>query len=118
MSFACAANCEQFSVEETLAMLEPSDRGWVLAFALIGSLADDLAVYRRMGLWKTHPDEMVQSPRFYSVPANQPNIMPPNALLKELRSRSLQNCFDEVFSGSCGAIRLNVGAVIRLAKKS
>lgn len=116
MSFACVANSQEFTVEETLAMLELSDRHWVLAYALINSLADDLAIYRRMGLWDSHPDEMKTHPLFYSVPANQAHLMPPNSLLKELRSDTVQQCFDEILSGTNGKHKLNQGAIIRLAK--
>ncbi len=118
MSFACVSNSDEFSVEETLAMLEPSDKNWLLPYALVDSLADDLAIYRRLGLWEHHPDEMQNHPGFHSVPGNHPHLMPPSSLLKELRSSAIQQCFDDILTGTRGAKRVNVGAVIRLAKNS
>lgn len=90
---------------------DKADIPWVLAFAILDSLVDDLRLRRRQGFWKCHPDEMQDK---VAYPVN--GIPQPNDLLKELRSRWVQDLMDTVAYESSNRVRINISDLLRRAR--
>lgn len=90
---------------------DKADVSWILAFAILDSLVDDLRIRRRQGFWKHHPDEMQDK---VAYPVN--GTPQPNDLLKELRSRWAQNLMDTIAFESNNRVRINISDLLRRAR--
>jgi hypothetical protein len=106
-----------------------SDAEWVIAYALIQSLAADLAKLRKFGLWSVTPSEMRQSP-WFNVPCSLIRKGgrgiagesewhdTPNFLLRQYEGALTLKLCAIISSSSNGAIQINQSDVLRLAKHS
>lgn len=83
---------------------EESDREWILAAALLDSLAEDLALTFAARWWRLDPCEMERVCHEASI------------LVKELRSQSVQMLHDLITSATEGRVKPGLGWLIRLAK--
>lgn len=95
------------------ASLQPdkADIPWVLAYAILDSLVNDLRLRRRQGFWKHHPDEMQGK---FAYPMN--GIPQPRDLLRELRSRWVQDLLNTIAYESNNRVRINISDLLRRAR--
>lgn len=107
--------------------------GWLLAAAMLDSIASDLGRLRRRGLWKDHPCEMRKSV-WYRVPCDlclRPSLRnkqgqiekkmewfeTPQMLLSEFRSQQIDLLFEMIRSATDGRVVLSRNFLIMKAKE-
>lgn len=90
---------------------DTQDIHWVLAYAILDSLSEDLRLRRRQGFWKHHPDEMADKVAF---PVNE--VPQPRELLRELHSEWVARLCGIVFHDTRGRVRLGMSDIIRRAR--
>lgn len=83
--------------------VEASDAPWLLAAAILNSIAEDLALTRVAGWWRDHPREMAQR----GAAAQR--------LLGELESEGFTVLCDLVTDGTRGRLDCGLGWLLRLA---
>lgn len=81
--------------------VQADDVPWVMAAAMLESLAEDLALTLRAEWWKLDPEEMLPA---YPEAAG---------LIEELRSERVQHLMDAVTSGTRGAVQCQRGWLMR-----
>lgn len=91
---------------------DASDTRWILAYALLDSLAGDLAQRRKQGLWQDHPNEMRGK---WHMPIS--GLPQPNDLLKELHSAVLVHLCELIYADTCGRIAIDLSNIIKLARQ-
>jgi hypothetical protein len=87
------------------------DVNWILAYALLDSLASDLKIRRKQGFWEQHPDEMEGK---VAYPVNE--VPQPNDLLRELRSAWFTRLCDIIFHDTRGTVRVGRSDILRRAR--
>lgn len=108
---------------------DSSDGHWILAYAILMSLATDLGKLRKIGLWRDNPNEMRESPWFHlpgdvilkhKSPGNKSSDWPdsPRAILDQYNETVAPPLCDFVTSATDGKIRLNQSNIIYLAKRT
>lgn len=84
-----------------LPAIEAQDVPWVLAAAVVDSIAEDLALTLRAGWWEHRPEEML------------PNYPEAAALLEELNSERVMHLMDNITAGTRGAVQCGRGWLLR-----
>jgi len=87
------------------------DINWVLAYAILDSLSEDLRLRRKQRFWQTHPDEMRGKTAY---PINE--IPQPADLLKEINSAWVSCLCSLIFYETQGRVRIGVSDLIRRAR--
>lgn len=90
---------------------DEQDINWVLAYAILDSLAEDLRLRRRQGFWKNHPNEMQEKTAY---PVNE--IPQPRDLLKELNSTWFTHLCGIIFHDTGGNVRVGTSDILRRAR--
>jgi len=81
-----------------------ADMQWLLAAAVLNTIADDLALTCAAGWWKDHPREMAGK------------CMAADRLLAELQSEAVMHLCDVVKDGTRGRVEMGWGWMLRMAR--
>jgi len=81
-----------------------ADMQWLLAAAVLNTIADDLALTCAAGWWKDHPREMAGK------------CMAADRLLAELQSEAMAHLCDVVKDGTRGRVEVGWGWMLRMAR--
>ena len=93
-------------------LVAPGDCRWILAYAILDSLASDMGRRRRQGLWVDHPDEMAGK---RMLPVGE--LPQPDDLLKELHSLFVMELCEVIRADTCGRVQIGISNVVKLAKQ-
>lgn len=83
---------------------DQSDNEWIMAAAMLDTLADDLAATYAAGWWKDHPQEMAEV-------CNEARV-----LLKEFKSQSTELLLAIVRAATSGRVQISTGWLVRMAR--
>lgn len=101
---------------DALRSVTPGDRYWLLAAAMLHSLAEDLRFAFRAGRWVESPDEMARDVAWVPTGTSEKPRLLPAELAREYRSARVDDLLALIRQETGGAVRWNRSDIIRMAK--
>jgi hypothetical protein len=89
---------------ESICMVDDGDKYWLLAAAILDSIADDLALCGRAGWWREVPDEMTTK------------CDEAKALMREMHSEPVADLCELITRETRGNVRIGTGWIVKRAK--